>query len=190
MKNQKTDLRVIRTQQAIHKTFCDMIMEMDYQDITVKELTKRAMINRNTFYLHYDSLDMLLDELRDEIADKIISMYVSYENVEDVKSMIRQFFEYVASPESTLLERIMCCGSYRFLAKKINDKIIIHRKENRRGTTGLDEASEEIVFSYYGSIAAVLFRQWVADGKKLSVEELIELATKLICHGIESIIGQ
>lgn len=189
MENQKTDLRIIKTKRSIHKAFCDMIMDMDYKDITVKELTRRAMINRNTFYLHYNSIDELVDELRDEIADKIISMYISYENIEDIKVMIRQFFEYVASPQSTLLERIMCCGSYRFLAKKINDKVMLHRKENRRGATGLDKATEDIVFSYYGSVAAVIFRSWVEDGKKLSVEELIELATNLICNGIESMMG-
>ena len=56
MNREKTDLRVIRTRKAIRDAFCDMIMEMDFQDITIKELTQRAMINRNTFYLHYESL--------------------------------------------------------------------------------------------------------------------------------------
>lgn len=56
MRQGKTDLRVIRTKKAIRDAFCAMIMEMDYPDITIKELTQRAMINRNTFYLHYDSM--------------------------------------------------------------------------------------------------------------------------------------
>ena len=64
MEQKKTDLRVIRTRKAIRDAFCSMIMEMDYPDITIKELTQRAMINRNTFYLHYDSLDALLRELQ------------------------------------------------------------------------------------------------------------------------------
>ena len=190
MEPQKTDLRVIRTRQAIRKTFYDMIMEMEYPDITIKELAERAMINRNTFYLHYASIDALLEELQDEIADKILSMYVSYENLDDVKIMIRQFFEYIASPDATLLERIVCSGSYRFLAQKINKKVSRHRKETRRGTTGLDEATEDIIFSYYGSIAAVLFRQWVEDDKKLPVEQLIQLATDLLCHGLSSVLGK
>ena len=65
MRQGKTDLRVIRTKKAIRDAFCAMIMEMDYPDITIKELTQRAMINRNTFYLHYDSMDALLQELQD-----------------------------------------------------------------------------------------------------------------------------
>ena len=68
MGQEKTDLRVIRTRRAIREAFCSMIMEMDYSDITIKELTRRAMINRNTFYLHYESMDALLRELQEEIA--------------------------------------------------------------------------------------------------------------------------
>ena len=190
MENQTTDLRVIRTRQSIRKAICDMVVEMDYPDITVKELTRRAMINRNTFYLHYSSIDALWEEICNEIADKLISMYASYDNIDDFKVMIRSFFEYVASGESTLLERILCCDSYHVLAKQINYRVINHRKEMRRGVTGLSEAAEEIILSYSGSVAAVLIRRWIADGKKLPVEELTELATKLICHGMESVIGQ
>ena len=45
----KEDLRVIRTREAIRKTFEEMICEMDYEQISIKELTERARINRKTF---------------------------------------------------------------------------------------------------------------------------------------------
>ena len=38
----KEDLRVIRTKEAIRKTFEEMICEMDYEQISIKELTERA----------------------------------------------------------------------------------------------------------------------------------------------------
>ena len=57
MSDKKEDLRSKRTKEFIRKTFEEMICEMDFEQITVKELTERAMINRKTFYLHYDSLD-------------------------------------------------------------------------------------------------------------------------------------
>jgi len=49
--NKKEDLRVQRTKEFIRKTFEEMICEMDYEQISVKELTQRAKINRKTFYL-------------------------------------------------------------------------------------------------------------------------------------------
>ena len=46
----KEDLRVVKTKEIIRNTFKNMILEMDYDYITIKELTERAKINRKTFY--------------------------------------------------------------------------------------------------------------------------------------------
>ena len=187
MGGEKTDLRVIRTKKAIREAFCSMIMEMDFQDITIKELTRRAMINRNTFYLHYSSIEALLQELQDEIAGEFIEKQVSYTRMADIRRMIRVFFEYM-STQSPLQDRLLCSGSYQFLYDRINRQIMGHRKLMNRGAFGLDEASENIIFAYYGSITAILYRQWVADGKRLSLDDMAELAEKLICQGMSSVV--
>ena len=62
-KPKKEDLRVRKTREAIHSAFKAMICEMDFEQITIKELTQRAQINRKTFYLHYNGLEDLLAEL-------------------------------------------------------------------------------------------------------------------------------
>lgn len=187
MEAKKTDLRVIRTRKAIQDAFCAMIMEMDYPDITIKELTRRAMINRNTFYLHYDSLDALLRELQDEIAGEFIDKQVSYTKMADIRRMIRVFFEYMAT-QSPLQDRLLCSGSYQFLYDRINQQVMEYRKRMNRGAFGMDKFSENIIFAYYGSITAILYRQWAADGKRIPLEEVIELSTKLICEGMSSVV--
>ena len=181
------DLRVIKTRKAIKDAFCEMIMEMDYDKITIKELTGRAMINRNTFYLHYDSIDALMKELQSEIIERFIQENISYRNMSDIKSMIRLFFSH-ASTETDLNERLLCCGSYQFVYDEINKAIMEYRRETNRGVFEMDEASESIVFTYFGSVSAILYRQWVADGKKLSVKEITDLATRLICEGMQSVV--
>ena len=89
MAKNNNDLRVIRTKASIRQAFSEMVMEMDYGDITIKELTERAMINRNTFYLHYDSIEALLKELMDEVAARFVQEEVSYSSMKDIKAMIR-----------------------------------------------------------------------------------------------------
>ena len=185
--NKKEDLRVRKTKEAIHNTFKAMICEMDYEQITIKELTPRAQINRKTFYLHYSSLDVLLEELQEEIADHFIRRKVSYSNMRDIRDLIRLFFEH-ATNMPLLHERLMCSGSYRPIWEKINKRIMDYRKETNRGVFGLDEYSENLVFAFYGANSSILFRQWVMDGKKLPLEKLIDMATKLICDGMSSIV--
>lgn len=182
------DLRVQKTREAIHQAFKEMICEMDYSNITIKELTQRARINRKTFYLHYQSLDDLLAELQEEIANNFMKHQVSYSSMKDIKKMIRVFFEH-ASQMPFLHERLMCSGSYRPVWEKINKRIMDHRKETNRGAFGLNEYAENLVFAYYGANSSLLYRQWVADGKRLPLEELIEMATKLICNGMSSVVS-
>ena len=60
----KQDLRFIKNENLIRKTFREMIAETEYRKISIKELTQRAQINRKHFYIHYYSLDQLLSELQ------------------------------------------------------------------------------------------------------------------------------
>lgn len=49
MAEKKVDLRIQRTKENIRRVFEEMICEMDYEDMSIKELTERARINRKTF---------------------------------------------------------------------------------------------------------------------------------------------
>ena len=89
MSEKKTDLRILRTRKAIRDTFCEMIAEMDYEEITIKELSQRAMINRNTFYLHYDSIATLMQDLQNEIISNFIEKPVSYDSMDDIKELCK-----------------------------------------------------------------------------------------------------
>ncbi|WP_432632961.1 TetR/AcrR family transcriptional regulator [Brachyspira sp.] len=184
-KNKKEDLRVVKTKEIIRNTFKSMILEMDYDYITIKELTERAKINRKTFYLHYESLDDLLLEIQDSYANVFIEKQISYTNIEDMKYLIGLFFD--STNNEPLNERILCSGSYRNISDRIVKKVMDYRKKTNRGAFSDNEAYENIIFAYYGANSAIIYRQWVADGKKLSLEEVKELAIKLVCNGLESI---
>lgn len=121
--NKKEDLRIQRTKNAIRKTFEEMICEMDYEQISIKELTERANINRKTFYLHYDSLDDLLREVQNEMAQDFIERTKNMERPRDMDKITREFF--LAHEElGKLGERITCSGSYRYISRRITNDIM------------------------------------------------------------------
>lgn len=56
----KIDRRIEKSQSAIHTAFLEMLLELGFDAITVKDITDRANISRKTFYLHYvDKYDLL-----------------------------------------------------------------------------------------------------------------------------------
>ena len=70
----KNDLRVQKTHEAIMNAFNAMICEMDASKITVKALTERAKVHRQTFYLHYNSLEDLYEEIMKETLAKFAAV--------------------------------------------------------------------------------------------------------------------
>ena len=182
-RDKNSDLRVIKTKKAIRDAFADMICEMDYNEITIKELTERAMINRKTFYLHYETLDDLLEELQQDIVDSFTSQSISYKSMADIKQIIRYFYEYAVKMPK-LHERLLCSGSYEHIGNRINEQIMAYRAEQYRGSFSRNIYEDNLVFAYFSPITTILYRQWVKDGKKMPLEDLITTATRLVCGGL------
>ena len=73
--NGTEDLRIQKTMDAIQKTFEDMICEMDYEKITVKELCERARINKKPFIGIIPTLDDLLTELQGVMIEEYLETH-------------------------------------------------------------------------------------------------------------------
>lgn len=185
MNIEKEDLRAKRTKEFIRKAFEEMICEMDYEKITVKELTERAMINRKTFYLHYDSLDDLLLEMQNELAQDFIKRTQGLERPRDVDKITREFF--LSQEElGKLGERITCSGSYHYISRRITSDIMARTwKDDKEAAE--NPYLQNIVMTFVSQSTLAIYKQWVADKKKIPLDEMIEIAIKLICKGIEGL---
>lgn len=70
----KEDLRIVRTRKLLSNTLLDMMEEESIEKISVIDLCNRAMVNRATFYAHFEDkyhlLTFALEELKDELYAK------------------------------------------------------------------------------------------------------------------------
>lgn len=57
--------------------FC-LLLKKDFQFITVKEICKKAGVNRSTFYLHYESMADLLQESIELLNTNFINAFKSH----------------------------------------------------------------------------------------------------------------
>ncbi len=67
-----TDLRVIKTKENIWDAFIQLLREKPLENITVTELAKKARISKGTFYLHYQDIYALYDEVIESYLQKTI----------------------------------------------------------------------------------------------------------------------
>lgn len=54
------DRRVRRTQKSLHEALIALLLEKNYDELTVQEILDRADVGRSTFYMHFDDKDQLL----------------------------------------------------------------------------------------------------------------------------------
>lgn len=59
----KTDLRVIKSQNAIENAFINLVEIKGFENITIKEIAEKAVVNRNTIYLNYGSKEDILESI-------------------------------------------------------------------------------------------------------------------------------
>ena len=64
----KPDRRVVRTKKAIRNAFARLISRRSLGEITVKELSEEADINRKTFYNYYSDIFQVMDEVENEVV--------------------------------------------------------------------------------------------------------------------------
>lgn len=58
----KSESKYFNTAKKMDIAFLELLEEKDFEYITVKEICKKAGVNRSTFYLHYETISDLLSE--------------------------------------------------------------------------------------------------------------------------------
>ena len=135
----QTDLRIRRTHKFLQEAMIDLITEKGFDAITVGDIAARAMINRATFYRHYQDKYDLVAKIFEETANHLVENMkplpkdprpIASENPPQVWI---QLFEHVA--EHARLYRAMLGknGSSWFAARMREHaiKLILERERQR-----------------------------------------------------------
>ncbi len=178
------DLRVQKTIEAIRAVFEQMICEMDYHEMTVKELCERAKINKKTFYRYYPTMDDLLLELQMEISSEYIEMISHYRLPEELDKVNETFFRYSVS-KGEVYEKITCAAGYTSIRNKMIDRVNEATWGRSAWFNNIPEWQRHMLIVYVQFTIVELYKQWVADDKKTPVEEVIKMSNCLICRGID-----
>ena len=57
------DRRISKIKKAIYQAFLQLLNDKDYEATTVQDIIDLADVGRSIFYCHYESKELLLDEL-------------------------------------------------------------------------------------------------------------------------------
>lgn len=186
MMDKHQDLRVIRTRKLIKDAFYESFKEKGFEKTTVSDIAKRAMINRATFYLHYQDKMDLLRCLEEEVLSDIekICQPVTREYIQACQREggpfphIVKLLSYVQENAEFFILTVRDYADSSFY-KRMGAHIY-----NRIFQVVFPELkSEEIFFRYAQNIMVAvvssIINQWIKTGMQESKEEIASLMTKM-----------
>ena len=153
----KADRRVKRTKAMIRDSLLSLIREKPVTKITPTELCRKADINRNTFYSHYDSIGGLLHGIEDELVEQINH---SLSN-DKVSAMLVEICRTIYENHDLCRILLSDNGNTDFL------RSIIYSARDRSvkewTTAGLvaDDEQTDLMFSYFANGSMAVIRDWV-----------------------------
>lgn len=103
------DLRVQKTIESVKSAFHELILEKDYEKITVKELCERARINKKTFIPITIPSAIFSWKCRNRSPASIASGSKTIPL--RIDKLVREFFVF-SEEQGEFYEKITCGGSY------------------------------------------------------------------------------
>ena len=79
------------TKRLIQSAFVELLNERSLSKITVRDITDRCGVNRNTFYYHYQSIPDLLEELCISEVDRFIREYPNIRSITECLNSVMNF---------------------------------------------------------------------------------------------------
>ena len=68
----RLDRRIVRSRNAILSAFESLLMDKPLADITVSAIAREANVDRKTFYVHFGTVDGLLDAIAADVVEMIV----------------------------------------------------------------------------------------------------------------------
>ena len=188
MSTDSIDRRGRKTRRQLRECLISLLKEKKVQDITVRELTDMADLNRGTFYLHYKDVFDLLEKTEAELQDEFNQLVLKHDAV-DLKQRPAVIFNEIYSlvyENADLIEILLGeNGDLNFvnrLKKLIREKCLKDWMEVFR--TG-NPAVFDAFFSYIASGCVGLVQYWLQTGLKETPQQMAKLTEQIITQGIE-----
>lgn len=122
----KIDRRVKKTELAIRHSFEELAETHNLHEITVKELTNKADINRKTFYLHYDSINDLINSYVNDISEELITLLNQH--------TFKEYYENPGKALDTLISiscgknslwlKLLFSDEYSYFSRKVENILV------------------------------------------------------------------
>lgn len=187
-----TDRRSLRTRSAIYQALIELIEEKGFEILTISDITRRANLNRSTFYLHFRDKSDLVLQLEDEITQNferilIKDLAINFKELEKMEAplpMVVSMFTYFKENARLIGAMLDIKGDLSLQNQIIQ---VIQKNISLGFLMGIQsirfDVPAEYLFSYVISAHLGVVQTWIKKGCIESPEEMASNLMKLSLKG-------
>lgn len=185
-KRERKDRRVAKTHKAIRNAFVQLMVEKDFERITVKEIAERADVDRKTVYNYYNGIHEIREELENELvslfekatADLDYSIENPYVCFDALTKLLMDNMELYGQLMKLDSRSQLVVGITAYLQKKIRKAI---------DSSGLVPPEKQALAAEFTATGMfTVYKSWFASDRKQSLTEFSKDVSNLVLHGLFS----
>ena len=188
MSLKQEDRRIRKTKKLLKESLIELMNEKKVKDITIKDITERADLNRGTFYLHYLDIYDLLSQIEDEIITNLTALLKTFNETQTLSSyeLLEQLFNYLYENKEI----------FRVLLYTNSDTQFLNKLQTLIKTMGLFtlqnvyKDSPPIVYTYFLSFISSgvigMVEHWFENGMTLTPSEMASMVDQMITKSAEN----
>lgn len=184
MKEKKNDLRVVKTQNLLYQTLVDLLKDKPFEEIKVSDICGTALINRSTFYAHYNDKYELLAAYINSLKDALTRELEKNNNISNSKEyymeMIKLFLDHIEEKKNVYIS-VMINNQNSITMDILYDVIssdVTKRIQNDDLSTG--GIPSGIISKFYIGAVLSVGLEWLRNSSKYTKEEIINYLDLLI----------
>lgn len=185
-----TDLRAIRSRKLIEHALLDILKNQGIKELTVKNLSQQAGINRGTFYLHYKDIYDLIEQtewmrgLLDIFEPIQLGDLFKHSDERSPFPAIAEAFRYLQHYASFFKAVFHPSAPIEFrerLQYLVGTRLYESLKKDHPDSSWSDQPAGYII-AYLGTGQFGLIQHWFITGRTLPPDEIAMMLTRFIRH--------
>lgn len=180
----KEDLRILKTKASLYRALIELMKEKEFEQIKISEICTKSMINRSTFYDHYNDkyelLESFMNDMKKELEENIV-VDTEINNIKDFyMELLKVMLEHIDENKevyssllkinsNSIAKDMMIDTVLNSVAKRINEDFI--NKSN---------IPTKIVILFYASGIISIIVDSLQDTKKFDKEKILSIISSLL----------
>jgi len=183
----KTDPRILRTRKLIVDSFENLTQTKSFNDISVTDITREAMINRATFYNHFlDKYDLLEQMIAERLKTNLNCSDQSTES--SLENIIKQLFFSLTDFEKSLKLKTENQEEIELIHSRIHYEIFsIFNEELETRVPFEDKEAMNRLATYFTNNVLTMSKEWILVKENETPEKYIESLLPVIKYGVNGL---